>query len=108
MKRLRDKSVRLGNYLQSLIDDRLAGVCQSLTPRDPEARGCQFTLKFKVDARALQAWLLERGVVCDAHGQDMIRMAPVPLYNGYADLHRAVCLIQDYFDPSRSVDLAAG
>jgi kynureninase len=98
MHRLRQKSIRLGNYMQLLLDEHLTDECQSLTPRNPDERGCQFTLKVRTDPKVLQTWLLERGVVCDAHGSDMIRIAPVPLYNSFTDVHRAVCLLQAYFD----------
>jgi kynureninase len=54
MARLREKSVRLGDYLQFLLDRRLKGVCESLTPRAAAERGCQFTLRVKADARELQ------------------------------------------------------
>ena len=97
MRRVREKSVRLGEYLQGLLDEHVAGSCRSLTPRDPAQRGCQFTLQVKANPRELQTWLLERGVVCDVKGTDLIRVAPAPLYNGFVDLHRLVRGLKGYF-----------
>jgi kynureninase len=97
MDRLVAKSRRLGAYLQHLLDVKVPDACRSLTPRAPDERGCQFTLRFGRDARELQAWLLARGVVCDAQGSDMIRVAPVPLYNRFADVHRFVEALEAFF-----------
>jgi len=98
MPRLREKSLQLGHFLQTLVDEHLPGRCRSLTPRHPPERGCQLTLRVNADPKDLQAWLLQHGVVCDAHGQDMLRIAPAPLYNRFTDVHRAVCLIEAYFE----------
>lgn len=97
MERLRRKSVQLGNYLQFLLDERLSHVCTSITPRNPAERGCQFTLKVKAEPRELQSWLYDRGVVCDAHGKDMIRVSPTPLYNNFADIHRLITNLERFF-----------
>lgn len=102
MKRLRKKSVQLGDYFQFMLDEKLAPVCESLTPRDSMARGCQFTLRVKADSRKLQSWLLERGIVCDAMGSDMIRITPVPLYNRYTDIHRVITNLQVFFEAGQT------
>ncbi len=100
MDRLREKSLHLGSYLLFLLDEELGSVCRTVTPRDPAGRGCQFTLEVKTDSHSLQAWLLERGVVCDVLGADKIRVAPAPLYNGFADVHRLVTNLKEYFSLS--------
>lgn len=102
MANLRCKSMRMGDYLQDLLDTRLPGDCESRTPRDAHERGCQFTLKVRADARDLQRWLLERRIVVDVHGADLIRVAPVPLYNTYAEIYLLVDRLAEYArDPAR-------
>ena len=61
-----------------------------LTPADPARRGCQLSVRVKRDARKAFAALLERGVVCDWREPDVIRLAPVPFYNRFADVMRCV------------------
>lgn len=96
MPALRRKSVQLGYYFQHLLDTMLAGHADSLTPRQPRERACQFTLRVHADARVLQQWLIERGVVCDVQSADVIRVTPVPLYNTFSDLHRLATGLAEY------------
>jgi kynureninase len=94
MPRLIKKSAQLGDFLHALIQQKLAASCESLTPRNSKERGCQLTLKVKSDAKKLQSRLLERGIVCDSQGTSTLRVAPVPLYNSYADIDRLVTALQ--------------
>src|SRR5207244_2026381 len=67
---LRERSVRLTAYLGSALEEVSATV---ITPRDPEARGCQLSVSTR-DARALAARLRhEHGVVCDFREPDVLR-----------------------------------
>jgi kynureninase len=62
-----------------------AGSYSVLTPA--ECRGCQLSLVFaKPVAKALHAKLVRRGYVCDEREPDVLRVAPVPLYNGFAQV----------------------
>jgi kynureninase len=97
MKRLRKKSVQLGNYLQFMLHKKLVNVSESITPHKPEERACQFTLKVKADSRELQSWLHERGIVCDAQGKNVIRVSPAPLYNSFSDIHRLITNLELFF-----------
>lgn len=89
MPRLRAKSERLTAYMEFLLDRRLAGKVEILTPRDPAARGCQLSLRV-AGGKAVHARLTAAGVVCDWREPDVIRVAPVPLYNSFMDVHRFV------------------
>jgi kynureninase len=82
---LRAKSVRLTGYLESLLQQLPAGLFQQLTPTDPAARGCQLSLRLP-QARALQSALEAEGVIADFRAPDILRLAPVPLYNTFSEV----------------------
>lgn len=81
MPALRARSVALTGYLSWLLADLPVEV---ITPADPPARGAQLSLRFE-GAEGVLAQLAERGVVADFRAPDIIRVAPVPLYNSYHD-----------------------
>ncbi|GAB6197566.1 kynureninase [Lysobacter xanthus] len=88
---LRAKSRSLTGYLEALIDARLAGTLQVLTPRDPARRGCQLSLRVhggREQGRALFEHLAANGVLGDWREPDVIRISPAPLYNTHADVLR--------------------
>jgi kynureninase len=87
---LRARSLRLTAYLETLLDE-VAGehAIAVLTPREPERRGCQLSVSV-AGARELAGRLRrEHGVVCDFREPDVLRLAPVPLYNTFHDCWRA-------------------
>ena len=57
-----------------------------LTPDEPGARGCQISLRVLDRPRELFSALEERGIRVDFREPDVIRVAPVPLYNSFADV----------------------
>jgi kynureninase len=86
--RLREKSVALTGFLEELLRP-LEPRVQILTPRDPGARGCQLSLRIAGGAgpgRRVFEQLREAGAVCDWRTPDIIRVAPVPLYNRFEDV----------------------
>ncbi len=92
MAALRHKSLALTAYLESLVQ-RLAGEELAIvTPGEPERRGCQLSLRVQAGAqRGRQVFqsLAARGLIGDWREPDIIRLAPVPLYNGFEDVLRA-------------------
>jgi kynureninase len=61
-----------------------------VTPADPAQRGCQLSLELPGDPKASLAALKAAGVVCDFRSPNIIRAAPVPLYNSFHDAWRFV------------------
>lgn len=96
MPALRARSIALTAWLEELLEARLAGRIEVLTPRDPEARGAQLSVRLsgaRGSGRALFDRLLAGGLTCDWREPDVIRLAPAPMYNSYEDCWRAVELI---------------
>ena len=86
--RLREKSVALTAFLEELLRP-LEPRVHILTPRDPAARGCQLSLRIAGGAgpgRRVFEQLREAGAICDWRTPDIIRVAPVPLYNRFEDV----------------------
>lgn len=91
MPALRQKSVKLTGYLEWLLQQKLAGQIEILTPSDPAARGCQLSLRMSCPnerAREVFQRLETAGVTTDWREPDVIRVAPVPLYNTFSETYR--------------------
>ena len=91
MPALRAKSQGLTGFMERCIDELCAGKVEIRTPRDPASRGCQLSLGLAGSAaKTIQQALLEEGVIADFREPDVVRVAPVPLYNTYEDVRRFV------------------
>lgn len=88
MTALRAKSERLTGYLQFLLDQQTGERFEIITPRDPAQRGCQLSILVHDQPREHLRRLEEQGVVCDFREPNVIRVAPVPLYNSFHDVWR--------------------
>jgi kynureninase len=89
MPALRQKSIRLTGYLEFLLDqERGASNYKIITPRTPEGRGCQLSVRISGDAAVVAEELLGRGVVIDERPPDIIRIAPLPIYNTFHEVWR--------------------
>ncbi len=87
---MREKSIALTAYLEALLDQHASDRFEIVTPREPERRGAQLSLRIKSGGRAICDRLIEEGVFCDWREPDLLRVAPVPLYNSYTDAYRFV------------------
>ena len=95
--RLREKSIALTGYFADLIQSTLAGVIEIATPTDPQRRGCQLSLRVKGPreaGRGLFEHLTANGIIVDWREPDIIRAAPTPLYNRFADCTRFVYAVK--------------
>ena len=74
-----------------------------LTPQEPARRGCQLSLRIAAGAhRGKQVFdaLAAHGVVCDWRSPDIIRVAPVPLYNRFEDAWRFAAALRETLQAS--------
>jgi len=83
---LRTKSEKLTGYMEYLINEKNDGNIEIITPKDKDQRGCQLSLRAKSHGREIHKKLVNNGVVCDWREPDVIRVAPVPLYNTFGDV----------------------
>jgi len=88
MPALRAKSEKLTAYLESLLDQIGNERISVITPRDPAQRGCQLSIRVKNADKSLFNAISDRGVYADWREPDVIRAAPVPLYNSFEDVYR--------------------
>ena len=98
MARLRAKSLLLTGYLEVLLFARLPPESHAVvTPRDPACRGAQLSLLFKppTDVDAVFGALRARNVFVDLRRPNVIRVAPAPLYNSFADVKAFVDCLED-------------
>jgi kynureninase len=90
MPALRKKSVALTGYMESLLEQGKSPRFSVITPRQPERRGAMLSIRIKENGEKVVHRLVEQGVLCDFREPDILRAAPVPLYNSYQDVARFV------------------
>lgn len=98
---IRDKSKKITAYLAYLIDAHLSDptACFRIgTPMDPDRRSGHIALVHPTDAVRIGKALLDKGVVPDFRPPDIIRMAPVPLYNTFSEVFDVVQILKDIMD----------
>ncbi|MCB0679358.1 MAG: kynureninase [Saprospiraceae bacterium] len=96
MPALREKSLLLTGYLEFLLQElnRAQPRYRVITPTDPAARGCQLSILTGSDGKELFDHLSANGAVCDWREPNVIRVAPVPLYNSFEDVWRLAELLR--------------
>lgn len=92
MAKLNEKSRKLTGYMEFIINDISSRQSDSnfeiITPSDPKRRGCQLSILAHGYGRPLFDYLTKEGVVADWREPNVIRIAPVPLYNSFMDVYR--------------------
>jgi len=98
MKALRKKSEILTGYLEWLIKTGMQSPKHKnnfvlITPSQKEHRGCQLSIQTKKNGKKLFAKLTKAGVIADWREPDVIRVAPVPLYNNFEEVWKFAQLL---------------
>ncbi len=87
MQQLRKKAISLTGYMESLVQSLGEDVVDIITPSNPDERGSQLSIRVKNADKALFDRITEKGVIADWREPDVIRVAPVPMYNSYEDVY---------------------
>ncbi len=95
MDNLRSKSIKMTAYLEFLLSDVKSDRIRVITPKDPEQRGCQLSIQVRNADKSLFNTITEKGVISDWREPDVIRVAPVPLYNSYYDCWKFVEILKE-------------
>ena len=88
IEKLREKSVRMTAWLYKELK-ALSGI-DIITPGNPQERGCQISIFIAQKGKSVFDYLSNEGVICDLREPNVIRIAPVPLYNTYVELGRFI------------------
>ncbi len=84
------KSKSLTGYFEFLINALKNSDIKIITPSNPEERGCQLSIQVKNADKSLHKKLTDTGIITDWREPDVIRCAPVPLYNSFTDIYEFV------------------
>ena len=95
ISQLRKKSEKLTSYLESLLKSELEKKIDIITPLSVQSRGCQLSIRLRESIDNITENLHERGVLSDWREPDVIRVAPVPLYNTFEDCFNFVRILKD-------------
>ncbi len=87
MERLRAKSLMMWDYFYALLKDIGDPRLEVITPLEPEAHGCQLSLRIREVGHPAYEALTRADVYVDWRSPDVIRAAPVPLYNSFEDIY---------------------
>ena len=96
MKELQDKSRKLTGYLEFLLRQITHLKFEIITPSDPARRGAQISMLFAERGREVFDHLTENGVIADWREPNVIRVAPVPLYNTFEDVYMLYEMMKNF------------
>jgi len=95
---LHKKRKLLSGYLHFVLSDinstRKEKVIEVITPANENERGCQVSMLMLKDGKEIFTELTARGVIADWREPNVIRVAPVPLYNSFEDVWRFGLIIK--------------
>ncbi len=93
------KRKALTAYLHFILNDinqkNKESTIEILTPSNEEERGCQVSMFMHKNGKEIFDALTEEGIIADWREPNVIRIAPVPLYNTYEDVWRFGNIIEN-------------
>lgn len=95
MEELNKKTLLLTGYLEFLLENIDNDLIRIITPKNKTERGCQLSIQVKNADKKLFAKITEAGVIADWREPDVIRVAPVPLYNSFTDVFNFVQILKN-------------
>ena len=94
MKALTRKSQKLTGYFEFLINQIDSEDIKIITPKNAKERGCQLSIQVKNTDKSLHKKLTENNIITDWREPNVIRCAPVPLYNSFEDVFQMVLILK--------------
>lgn len=96
IEQLREKSIKLTGFLEELIEQStlLGEHVKMITPTNKEERGAQLSLFLTKLGKEVFNRIVTEGVILDWREPNVIRVAPVPLYNSYQDVYEFVQILE--------------
>ena len=98
MPRLVSKSKRLTNYMEFIFNDISSRYnncdLEIITPKEEGHRGCQLSVLCHGQGRSMFDFITKEGVIADWREPNVIRLAPVPLYNSFEDIYHLGQIIE--------------
>lgn len=97
INRLAEKSKLMTDYLRFLLQEELGEDIKILTPDSEGEYGCQLSLTVDthgLDGKVVFERIEDAGVTGDWRYPNVIRVAPVPLYNSFKDCYRFVQILK--------------
>ena len=74
--------------MEKLVNSIGTDTIEIITPSDQKQRGCQLSIRVKIADKSLFDELTKHNIISDWREPDVIRVAPVPLYNSYEDCYK--------------------
>ncbi len=94
MDALLQKSKKLTGYFEYLINEIDSDTIKIITPKNSEERGCQLSIQVRNADKNLHDKLTKNNIITDWREPNVIRCAPVPLYNSFEDVFRMVEILK--------------
>ncbi len=94
-----EKSKKLTGYFEFLLTQLGNDTIKIITPKHPNERGCQLSIQVLRADKTLHHKLTKAGVISDWREPDVIRCAPVPLYNSFQDVYDTVERLRTILNP---------
>ena len=92
MDKLVSKSIKLTDYLVFLLNSINTDRIEIITPKE---RGCQLSIRVNNGDKKLFDSITVKGVIADWREPDVIRVAPIPLYNSFQDVFNFYSLLKE-------------
>ncbi len=90
IENLHAKRKLLGEFLFKILDEinnsQQEKIIEIITPRNEDERGCQVSMLMLKRGKEIFDKLTNKGVIADWREPNVIRVAPVPLYNSFKDI----------------------
>ena len=101
IENIREKSLKLTSFflelLQPLLDERSYALSVA-TPKEPMRRGGHIALSHPTEALRITEALKANGIIPDFRAPDIIRIAPVALYNSFEEVWKVATILKEIMD----------